>query len=98
MNVVRSRLRYRVHHRTEVASVIARVRPVDHAKLPYPVERRAGALNARQADGVIRSVQPKEGAMSLAEATETELQNCLEKRRLRRRGGASPHICGWRQQ
>ena len=80
VNVVATRFGDRAHYRTEVPSIVGRVRAVDHTKLLYPVERGAGPLHAGETDRVVRAVEPKERAMRLAQPTKAELEHRFEKR------------------
>src|SRR5437764_6088653 len=87
----------RVHHRTEVASRVCRVRTIHHAELLHPILRRADALHPGDAGGVINSIQGEERSVALANTTKTELQNSLRRRYLSAHRSAATHVHGSRQ-
>ena len=86
MQLVCSRLRNSFNNRPKIAPVICGVGAIDDTELVNPVERRAHALYAREADGVVGAVEPEERAVCFAQACKTKLEHGLLKRRLCRRG------------
>src|SRR5216684_3193657 len=98
VNVVTARFGNRVYDSAEIAPIVGGIRTIGDAEFSHPILRRADALHAGNAGGVVGAVEAEECAVSLAQPAETQLQDRFLKRRLRSHGGAPAYVHGGREQ